>query len=168
MSHVTAGGAALVGTTETAVEEFRVFYAAQFGPVAGYAYKLTQDEELARDLAQEAFTRLLSRWVRVREPRAYLFHTVTNLVRDTWRAGRRDAELLDALVPVAEVAGPDRTVADAVSRLPERQREVVLLYYYADLPVPEVAAAVRMPAGTVKWLLSQARERLARVLGGPE
>ncbi len=146
---------------------FREFYAGCYDDVAGYAYQLTRDAELAHDLAQEAFTRLLTRWVRVREPRPYVFHTVTNLVRNTWTSGGRQRRLVAHLgtTTEAETPAPDRTVADAIARLPRRHREVVLLFYYADLPVPEVAAAVRRPPGTVKRQLAEARALLATSLG---
>jgi RNA polymerase sigma-70 factor (ECF subfamily) len=148
---------------------FREFYAAQYANIAGYAFQLTRDADLAHDLAQEAFTRLLTRWARVREPRPYLFLTVTNLVHDTWKAGGRQRRLVGHLRATTgpDVPAPDRTVADAVARLPRRHLDVVLLYYYADLPVPEVAAAVRRPEGTVKRLLAEARALLATSLGDP-
>ena len=64
---------------------------------------------------------------------------------------------------------PDATLAielrDAMSRIPRRHRDVVLLHYYAGLSVPEVALAVGRPAGTVKRQLSEARERLSAQLG---
>jgi RNA polymerase sigma-70 factor (ECF subfamily) len=54
-----------------------------------------------------------------------------------------------------------------VGRLPDRLRDVVLLHYYADLPVGEVATAVRRPPGTVKRQLSEARAVLAQDLEDP-
>lgn len=148
---------------------FPAFYAENCSALTGYAYQLTRDAELAKDIAQEAFTRLLTRWVSIREPRPYLYHVATNLARDAWKSRRRRDGLLGALGHGADdaVPAPDTSVADAVRRLPGAQREVVLLFYYSDLPLADVAAAVRRPEGTVKWLLSQARERLALALEDP-
>ena len=147
-------------------DEFRTLYAELFPGLFGYAYQLLRDEEVARDVAQEAFTELLSRWVTVREPRPYLFRIVTHLARDAWKSHGRQRRLLSRLVDRdPSVAGPDSSVADAVRRLPSRYREIVLLFYYADLPLCEVARAVRRPEGSVKRLLSEARVRLARSLG---
>ena len=162
MSDVTAGA------TVTMTDGFLAFYTEQWPAVTGYAYQLTRDPDLAKDIAQEAFTRLLSRWVSVREPRPYLFHVTTNLARDSWHATTRRERLLGALSRrTDEVQGPDTSVADAVERLPRAQREVVLLFYYSDLKVAEVAAAVRKPEGTVKSLLAEARKRLALALEDP-
>lgn len=145
------------------------FYAETAGPLGGYVYQLVGDAELAADVVQEAFTRLLSRWVGVRKPKPYLFHVATNLAHDAWNARRRADETVRAVVDARTdltVPARDNSVWDAVARLPERHREVVLLYYYADLPMVEVAAAVRRPTGTVKRQLSEARDRLAKTLGG--
>ncbi|HEV2890563.1 MAG TPA: RNA polymerase sigma factor [Frankiaceae bacterium] len=145
---------------------FREFYEREYANIAGYAFLLVRDEESARDIAQEAFTRLLTRFVSVREPRPYLFLVVTNLARDRWKRARRERETYALLVADERpVEAADVTVQDAVESLPEPMRTCVRLYYFADLPVPEVAAVVRRPEGTVKRLLSEARTRLAKALG---
>ena len=151
-------------------ERFRSLYRAEFPKVAGYAYRLTRDTEQANDIAQEAFTRLLARWVGVREPRAYLFHVVTNLARDAFHARvRAERYAADAATTTrTDEPAPDRSVLDAIARLPRRYREVVLLHYYADLPVAEIAAAIHRPVGTVKRRLHEARNQLAAAVASSE
>jgi len=152
-------------------DAFEVFYAETVGPLGGYAFQLVGDAEIAADVVQEAYTRLLSRWVAVRKPRPYLFHIATNLARDAWSARQRSELVVKGIVdnrPTLTVEASDPSVWDAVERLPKKHREVVLLYYYADLPLADVAEAVRRPAGTVKRLLSEARELLAATLGGAQ
>ena len=145
---------------------FPAFYAGNYSSLTGYACQLTRDPDLARDVSQEAFTRLLARWVTVREPRPYVFLVATNLVRDAWKARAKRERVIETLARRQEdaVAGPDTSVADAVARLPRRHREVVLLFYYSDLLLADVAAAVRRPEGTVKRLLHEARDHLAAAL----
>jgi len=159
--------ARVAGSVKARAAAFDALYQQEYANIAGYCYLLVRDEELARDLTQEAFARLLARWVSVREPRPFLFHVVTNLARDVWRRDKRSREAMTVLAsrPDAETAAPDGGVRDAVARLPQPHRTVVELYYYADLPVAEVAAAVRRPAGTTKRLLSEARAMLAEALG---
>ena len=149
-------------------ERFGDLYAAEYPAVARYAYRLTGDADAAAEIAQEAFTRLLARWIGVAEPRPYLFRVATNLAKDRWtrRARELGARRLGVGVPDEVADGPDFSVADAVGRLPAKHRDVVLLHYYADLSVPDVAAALHRPAGTVKRLLSEARAQLATALGG--
>ena len=158
----------LLTGSDALAERFRALYRAEFPRVAGYAYRLTRDSEQADDIAQEAFTRLLSRFVGVREPRAYVFHIATNLARAAWHARVRAERVVAELATDRVEPAPDRTVADAIARLPRRYREVVLLHYYADLPVADVAAVTRRPAGTVKRQLAEARALLAHSLGDPE
>src|SRR4051812_31958756 len=150
-------------------EEFRAFYGAEYAAVARYCWSLVRDRDLAHDLTQEAFTRTLARWIAVREPRAYVFLVATNLARATWSAQARHAETVTALgsLPPDDDDGPEAAlgVRSAVDRLPRRLRDVVLLHYFAALPVSDIATAVRRPAGTVKRQLSEARALLAVDLG---
>lgn len=161
-----AGGTGVAGRARETDEGFRRFYEKEYANIAGYAYLLVRDEDVARDLTQEAFTRLLTRFIAVREPRPYLFHVVTNLARDRWKRTARERETITLLRHDPPPTDQDHTgVADAVSRLPDPHRTAVELYYFADLPVPDVAAALRRPEGTVKRLLSEARGKLALALG---
>lgn len=154
-----------VGRAVPRQEEFRAFYAEEYPGVAGYCHSLVSDRELAHDLAQEAFARMLGRLTKVDDPRAYLYGVATNLVRRAWRTRARDREALGVLAsqPVVPQASHEGavTVRGAVERLPARLRDVVLLHYWSDLTVEAVAAAVGRPAGTVKRQLSEARALLA-------
>lgn len=154
----------------TREEEFDAFYAAEYPGLAGYCFSLVHDRELAHDLAQEAFTRMLSRLSRVEDPRAYLYGVATNLVRRAWRRRAQDREAVGALAqePRAEQPSAEGAVVvrGAVEALPRRLRDVVLLHYWADLTVEAVAAAVGRPAGTVKRQLSEARALLAKEVHG--
>jgi RNA polymerase sigma-70 factor (ECF subfamily) len=146
--------------------EFRAFYAEQFPHVAGYCLALTSDAGTADELAQEALTEVYVKWSRLREPRAYAFRVAHNIAKDSWR--RRDRELAtwssiaEQAVPGSE---PDPALWDAVGRLPAPLREAVLLHYLCDLPIADVARAIRRPPGTVKRRLHEARTLLATTLG---
>lgn len=147
-------------------EEFRAFYAEQFPHLAGYCLALTSDAGRADELAQDALTEVYVKWFRLREPRAYAFRVAHNMAKDAWR--RRDREL----ATWSEISGqsvpgsaPDPALWDAVSRLPAPLREAVLLHYLCDLPISEVARAIRRPPGTVKRRLHEARALLATSLG---
>ena len=161
-----ATGAATLGAVDAREQEFRAFYAAEYAAVAGYCWSLLHDQELAHDLAQEAFTRVLARWVRVDDPRGYVFRVATNLVRRAWQSRATNSALLASLKLQREpvLAEPDPavvTIRNAIDALPSRLREVVLLHYFADLSVAEVARSAGRPDGTVKRQLSEARTLLA-------
>jgi RNA polymerase sigma-70 factor (ECF subfamily) len=62
----------------------------------------------------------------------------------------------------------DRQLESLISRLPRRQREVVGLYYFVDLPVQQVAALLGVSSGTVKSTLADARRSLQIHVAGEE
>ncbi|MGZ4590657.1 MAG: RNA polymerase sigma factor [Actinomycetes bacterium] len=133
-----------------------------YAQLAGWCAALVGDRDAAHDIASEAFTRMLSKWVGVRDPRGFLYVTATNLARDRWRREQRDRRLNARLEMVTPTSAPatDPWLRDLVERLPDRMRAPVLLHYYADMSIAEVAAALHRPQGTIKRTLSDARSRL--------
>lgn len=145
--------------------DFEDFYREHWSDVAGFSAALAGSALLGDDMAQEAFARLYPRWRLVREPRPYVFRIAANLAR---RHNRRAArEVLIEVTPDAGTipAGVDPGLMDAVNRLPERLRVVVLLHYYADLPIDQVATCLRRPVGSIKRQLHEARSTLAQAMG---
>jgi RNA polymerase sigma-70 factor (ECF subfamily) len=144
-------------------EAFANLYRSQFGPLSGYAAALTGDPVAAVDIAQEAFTRLLARWRKVRDARAWLFFVATNLSRDYWRGVVRDRELTERAGARHSVVTPasDPWLRDLVERLPARQRQAILLHYYADIAIDDIARLLHVPTGTVKRRLHDGRVSLA-------
>lgn len=164
---MTAETVALARTTGTRSrdDEFRAFYASEYADVSGYCLALTADPALADELAQEALTQVYVRWTRLRTPRGYAFRVAANLARDHWRRRHRElATWTDLAAHAGTDVGVDSTIWDAVRRLPESQRDVVLLHYLYDLPLADVATAIRRPLGTVKRRLHEGRALLAAAL----
>jgi RNA polymerase sigma factor (sigma-70 family) len=130
------------------------------------------------DVAQEAFCRLYA--VRSRldgrgegSVVGYLNRIVVNEVRDRHRRrgiARRDAHLV--WVPDVARGGADvgerQAVIDALGLLPQRQREALVLRFWLDLPVAEIAEAMGVRTGTVKSQLSRGLATVENVLGRPE
>jgi RNA polymerase sigma-70 factor (ECF subfamily) len=164
---VTAGTPRTQGLAATSAvareDAARLLWNEHYAPLAGWCASLVGDRDAAHDIASEAFVRLLSRWVTVHDPKGYLYVTATNLVRDRWRREQRDRKLQARLEETAPVSTPacDPWLRDMVERLPPRLRTPVLLFYYADMSVTEVAAALHKPEGTIKRMLYDARARLA-------
>lgn len=133
------------------------------------------DVDDAEDAVQEALARL---WLavdggeEVAAPRAWLVAVSLNLARSRLRRKRRYKELL-RLVPPREL-GLERRSADVVAiraalgRLPRRQREAVVLFYWLDLSVEEAARAMGTSSGMVKNALFRARKSLAAWLSEQE
>jgi len=99
--------------------------------------------------------------------RPWLLAIVADRARQRWR---RPAQVWHELHPDALVvtdADPVSTdLGRAVTRLAPRQRAAVVLHYYVDLPVAEVAVLMGCSEGTVKSTLHNARAALERTLGG--
>ena len=155
----------VVGEASLAAD-FGSFYAATWPALAGYCLSLTGSEHVADEVAQEAFVRCYVRFPLLREPRPYVFRIATNLVKAAWREELNRRPETDA-VGVTPPATGDVELLDAVRRLSAPLRDAVLLHYYADLPIEEVARVLRRPLGTVKRRLHDARKRLALDLGDP-
>lgn len=152
--------------SSTCPEDFAAFYVDLFPRLVRYALRLTGDPDVARDVAQEALTRAFTRWLGVRIKEGYVYLVATNVVRDRWSAQRRERVALTRYGgPPAYLPARDLAVRDAVERLPKRLRDIVVLHYFADLSVEQVARAVHRPAGTVKQRLHEARKHLAVTLG---
>lgn len=145
------------------------------GPaLVGYAYLLTGELREAEDLVQEAFIRTLAKsrggtdlWA----AEQYVRKAVLTLYLDGYRRSRRwravrhlVAEIDDHRSPVASsVARID--VRDALEGLPRRQRACVILRFYDDLTVPEIARRLGVSDGAVKRYLSDGLGKLRSVLG---
>jgi RNA polymerase sigma-70 factor (sigma-E family) len=138
------------------------------------AYLLTGDRGHAEDLLQVALVRTARHWDRARDaPAAYAYRVLINLMHDRRRhLSRRVAELplddRDAFGrPVVDHAEPlldHDAIIRAVKLLAPRQREVVVLRFFADLSVSETAQAIGSSTGSVKTHTSRALARLRELL----
>ncbi len=157
---------------ETATDiDVREVYDAHFGRLVGWATSLVGDRDLAHDFVTEAFIRLIGHWGDVSEPRPWLYTTVANQVRDHWRKRGRESAAYDKYAAGQpadlDVAAPEpdaatrMTVQNAVESLPARLRMTVLLHYYADLSVAQVARQLGKSEGTIKRDLYDGRKLLA-------
>jgi RNA polymerase sigma-70 factor, ECF subfamily len=140
-------------------ERFTQFYLAEFPALARYCQRLVDHPALAEDIAQEALVRMLSRWLSIRNPRAYAYLTATNLVRAHWRRERTHRATIDLLDhPDADRSvDTDPELRHIVESLPQRLRGPVILHYYVGYPVEEVARLLHRPLNTVKSQLAKAR-----------
>lgn len=138
-----------------------------------FAMRLTGNADEAEDLVQDALVRVARGWSSFRGEaafRTWLFRIVVNAFRDRLRRPRMEAldeDVDDRRDGPAEIAQQDELgelVARKVSSLPPRQREVLVLTTYEQLPAREVAAVLGISEANVYSSLHQARARLRKEL----
>jgi RNA polymerase sigma factor (sigma-70 family) len=142
-----------------------------FAPgAARLAYLLTGDKDLADDLVQDAFLRMLGRFENLRKPasfQAYLHRTIVNLSRKHWRrrdlerrvAGREQHLKTDEVVAPVEVEKGD-DLWMAVQALPYRQRAAIVLRFYEDKSEHQTAELLNCSPKAVRSLVGRAKETL--------
>jgi RNA polymerase sigma-70 factor (sigma-E family) len=152
-------------------------FLAHYRRLVGLASLLVDDRETAEDVVQEAFASLHRRWRLLRDPNAavaYLNKAVVNGGRDRLRHGRRVVAVLPRMVPrteelsSAEQDAVEHDEADrlwrAITELPTRQRQVLVLRYYLDQSEAEIADTLEVSRGSVKRHASRGLAALARCL----
>lgn len=132
------------------------------------------DRERAADAVQEAFVKAHLKWRRVQhydDPVGWIRRVAINRLRDGHRSETRRARTLDRLGVVSQASTPTADVADGLGgggadvmtmlgALPRQQRLCLALFYVDELSVAEIAAALGLSDGAVKFHLHQGRERL--------
>ncbi|MDM8085590.1 sigma-70 family RNA polymerase sigma factor [Cellulomonas cellasea] len=139
-----------------------------------YAYLLCSDAREAEDLVQDALVKTFSRSRSLRDPGAiegYVRQAILTTYLDGFRRRRRWAAIRHLTARDEARSGPERTTPQrldmmaALDELPPRERACVVLRFYEDLTVPEIATRLDLAAGTVKRYLSDAMRRLETHLG---
>jgi RNA polymerase sigma-70 factor (sigma-E family) len=142
-----------------------------------HAFLLCGDEHQADDLVQEALVRAFTRPLRGPRPgaaEAYVRAIMVNLFIDGARKHSRWSRVAQRLRPADVTPDPTDQIPErdamltALRSLSPRQRACVVLRYYGDLPVADVAAALGVGEGTVKRYLSEAMSNLAMLLSSAE
>jgi RNA polymerase sigma-70 factor (sigma-E family) len=148
--------------------DFDEFVAATSDELFRIAFLMLGDRGHAEDLVQMTLLRTVTRWGAARSnPRHYARRVLINLAKDTWRNRKRrpaesgvPAQFESVQASTDDVVVVRDELVRATRLLPPRQRAVLVLRYFVDLPVDEVARTLGCSTGTVK---SQTHHGLARL-----
>jgi RNA polymerase sigma-70 factor (sigma-E family) len=160
--------------TWDADEAITQIYAAHYRSLVRLATLLLRDVGASEEVVQDSFIAMHGAWRRLRDPDralAYLRQSVVNRSRSVLR--HRTVELRHAPAPMPDAASAEhgamgslehQEVIVALRRLPERQREVLVLRYYADLSEADIADAIGISRGAVKSHASRGMAALRTTL----
>jgi len=141
------------------------------------AVLLSGSEQAAEDIVQETFLSAFRAWATFRGHSAvftWLYGILLNVNRKRSRTASR--RILSHFIPERAAGGSDATglaadtdyivglISAALTQLSVKHREVIVLHYYEDMSVEEMATHIRVSCGTVKSRLHYARERLRGLL----
>jgi RNA polymerase sigma-70 factor (sigma-E family) len=138
------------------------------------AVLLVDEPATAEDVVQEAFAGLHRHWAGLRDEAAAVGYLRTAVVNGSRSVLRRRKTAREYVAPhqvnarsaesLAMLSAEHQAVVDALSTLPPRQREVLVLRYYGGLSEAEIAEAAGITRGTVKSTASRALDTVARVM----
>ncbi|MDQ7821648.1 MAG: RNA polymerase sigma factor [Candidatus Eremiobacteraeota bacterium] len=152
------------------------------GKAFGLAYHLTGDYHRAQDIVQEAYLKVFRHIGSLRNPdsfKSWLAQIIANLARE-WqqRKGKEiplDTSSLASAAPpqplkesALDAACTRESVKEALGALSLAEKTTILLREYCDLTYEEISKTLKIPLGTVKSRLSEARKKMALWLSGKE
>jgi RNA polymerase sigma-70 factor (ECF subfamily) len=142
-----------------------------FGPMVRSLAVAAGDREVAADCVQDAFMRAYVRWRRVGrldDPVGWIRHVAVNRMRDHFRklerGGRAFTRLRAELPTSVEAPKEPSGLAALLAALPPQQRIAAAAFYVEDLSVAEIARAMGLSDGAVKYHLHAARATLRGAL----
>ena len=155
-------------------EMLRQFYRRYASEIYLYLYSLCKSRELAEDLMQEVFLKaLLSLSDGHANIRAWLYKVARNTCLNELRKRNRETELDETLAVSDEaILGTviqneqKKALYQAMMKLPDRQREILELFYFSEMSVKEIAAVLSLTAENVRVLAYRAKKQLRNEMEG--
>ncbi|MGQ0629921.1 MAG: RNA polymerase sigma factor [Sporichthyaceae bacterium] len=151
--------------------DFEAFYLGTHNSIVRVAYRLTRDSGDAEDIAQEAFTRAYMRWATVKtfdSPKAWVATVATNLALSRLRRIKiAAAKMVQHSGEALQEGGPElrMDVVRALSKLPQKQKVVLVLHYIGDISIRDIAIQTGSTEAGVKTSLHRGRQKLADLIG---
>lgn len=154
--------------------DFDATFRAHYWPMVRSLTVACGDREVAADAVQDAFTRAYARWRRIArydDPAGWVRHVAVNRIRDHFRKAERGRRAIARLTAQTThvVAGPEppADIGALLATLPGQQRTAMALFYVEQCSVREVAHAMGLSEGAVKYHLHAGRTALKDLVNTP-
>ena len=133
-----------------------------------YAFFRVGNRADAEDIVQDAFLKAASTPAAIKNPKAYLFRTVTNGCIDSMKRKSKLLPIEQRMTAPSqsdefEAQQEQQRIAQLLGRLPDKQAEVIRLHIHANLKFTEIAEVLEIPATTVKSRFTSGIERLKQL-----
>ncbi len=161
-------GAALTQPAPDTTAAFEAFYRDKRDHVARSLVLSLGNRDLGIEATDEAFTRAYQRWEQVQgyeNPTGWVYRVGLNWARTRIRRTRREIPSVYLESATESSFEVEPGLERALANLAEKHRSVVVLRYYMDWSLDEIAGALRIPKGTVKSRLHRAIANLQREIG---
>lgn len=151
-------------------EQFDAFYNATSPRVLRQMYAMTGNMADAQECTQEAYARAWQRWAQVSEaqsPEAWIRTVAWRVAASRWRKAKSAMTAMTRLGAPESAAPPNPdhvALVAALRKIPEKQRQAIVLHHLSGMSVDDVAREVGAPSGTVKARLARGRAALAELL----
>jgi RNA polymerase sigma-70 factor (ECF subfamily) len=122
------------------------------------------DPDVASDAAAEAFAQALRRGAELRDPRAWVWQVAFRIAAGELQHRRATDHVIPDTAATRDDSDSSVEILEALSRLNTRQRAAIVLHYYGDRPVKEIASLLGISSATVRVHLHRGRQRLSQLL----
>ena len=152
-------------------DDYRFLVKRYQGALRGHLVGKTGNRDLAEEVAQESFVRAYFKIDTLMKPESYfswLLGIADRVTKEFLKKEqmRKQRDIIRATVEQTrcQTLSQDYALEEAINRLPETYRQVVLLRYYSQMPCKQIAEQLKLPIGTVTKTLSRAYVQLRQML----
>jgi RNA polymerase sigma-70 factor, ECF subfamily len=148
--------------------DYDLLFSVEFPAVMRTVYLILHELDRAEDITQDAFIQLLSHWSKVSRydrPGAWVRRVAIRLAMESLRRERLRSALERRVEPQPVLEPSEVDILPAIRELPAMQRASVVLFYFENRPLAEIADILGCAESTARVHLHRARKHLAKALG---
>jgi RNA polymerase sigma-70 factor (ECF subfamily) len=148
--------------TERSNDAVEALYRAHGDRIWRAVLAFAQDPDIASDAVAEAFAQAIVRGQALRSPLGWVWRSAFRIAAGMLKERSRSTQLVGT--ESYEMPETTRDLVASLAKLPPKQRAAVILFYYADYPISEIADILRSNPLAVRVNLSRGRKRLGQIV----